>query len=90
MTTVIVIDALDECKDEGPSSPILSTFSICSTNRPSTKFFITGQPESRIKTGFRLPLLLDSTDVFVLHDVCSSAVNNDIRFLKHELSKPGQ
>ena len=88
-TAVIVIDALDECKDEGPSSPILSVLGRFIEQMPKAKFFITGQPEPRIKTGFRL-LLLGSTDVFVLHDVCSSLVNSDIQFLKHEVSKPGQ
>ncbi|KAF9642775.1 hypothetical protein BDM02DRAFT_3192706, partial [Thelephora ganbajun] len=55
------------------------------------KFFITGRPEPRIKTGFRLPLLVDSTDVFVLHDIDPSLVNSDIRlFLKHELFEVAQ
>ena len=88
LSTVIVIDALDECKDEEPSSAILSVLGRFVGQIPSVKFFITGRPEPRIKTGFRLPLLVDSTDVFVLHDVHTSLINNDIRlFLKHELSE---
>ena len=52
------------------------------------KFFITGRPEPRIKIGFRLPLLVGSTDVFVLHNVHPSLIYDDIRlFLKHELSE---
>ena len=51
-TTVIVIDALDECKDEGPSSPILSVLGRFVEQMLKVKFFITGQPEPRIKTGF--------------------------------------
>jgi hypothetical protein len=51
------------------------------------KFFITGRPEPRIKTGFRLPLLKDATNVFVLHDVHPLLINSDIQlFLRHELS----
>ncbi|KAF9645553.1 hypothetical protein BDM02DRAFT_3120016 [Thelephora ganbajun] len=85
---VIVIDALDECKDEEPSSAILSVLGRFVEQMPKVKFFITGRPEPRIKTGFRLPLLVDSTDVFVLHDVHPSLINSDIRlFLKHELSE---
>ncbi|KAF9649797.1 hypothetical protein BDM02DRAFT_1756200 [Thelephora ganbajun] len=86
--TVIVIDALDECKDEEPQSAILSVLGRFVKQIPKAKFFITGRPEPRIKDGFRLPLLVDSTDVFVLHDVQPSLINSDIRvFLKHELSE---
>ncbi|KAF9645175.1 hypothetical protein BDM02DRAFT_3263101, partial [Thelephora ganbajun] len=89
--TVIVIDALDECKDEEPSSAILSVLGRFVEQIPKVKFFITGRPEPRIKTGFRLPLLVDSTDVFVLHDIDPSLVNSDIRlFLKHELFEVAQ
>ncbi|KAF9784521.1 hypothetical protein BJ322DRAFT_851027 [Thelephora terrestris] len=91
VSTVIVIDALDECKDSEPSSAILSVLGRFVGQIPKVKFFITGRPEPRIKTGFRLPLLVDSTDVFVLHNVPLSLVNNDIRlFLKHELSELAQ
>jgi hypothetical protein len=55
---------------------------------PEVKFFITGRPEPRIKTGFRLPLPVDATDFFVLHDVHPSLIENDIRILfNHELSE---
>jgi len=91
ISTVIVIDALDECKDEEPSSAILSMLGRFVERIPRVKFFITGRPEPRIKTGFRLPLLIDSTDVFVLHDVHPALINDDIRlFIKHELSELAQ
>ena len=87
ISTVIVIDALDECKDEEPSSAILSVLAQLVERIPEVKFFITGRPEPRIRAGFRLPILADSASVFVLHDVDSPLINNDIRlFLKHELS----
>ncbi|KAF9641879.1 hypothetical protein BDM02DRAFT_287398, partial [Thelephora ganbajun] len=86
--TVVVIDALDECKDEEPQSAILSVLGRLVERMPKVKFLITGRPEPRIKDGFRLPLLVDSTDVFVLHDVQRSLINSDIRlFLRHELSE---
>ena len=88
VSTVIVIDALDECKDDEPSSAILSVLGRFVKEITGVKFFITGRPEPRIKTGFRLPLLIDLTDVFILHDVHPSLINSDIRlFLKHELSE---
>ena len=83
ISTVIVIDALDECKDEEPASAILSVLGRFVSEVPKIKFFLTGRPEPRIQTGFRLPLLVGATDVFVLHDVEPDLVNNDIRlFLK--------
>ena len=88
VSTVIVIDALDECRDDEPSSAILSVLARFVQEIPEVRFFITGRPEPRINTGFRLPLLVDSTDVFVLHDVPPSLIESDIRiFLKHELSE---
>lgn len=91
VSTVIVIDALDECKDDEPASALLSVLGQFVEQIPRVKFFITGRPEPRIQTGFRLPLLVDWTDVFVLHEVHSSLVNSDIRlFLRHELSKLAQ
>ena len=88
VSTVIVIDALDECKDEEPSSAILSVLARLVERIPRVKFFITGRPEPRIRTGFRLPMLANSTSVFVLHDVDPPLINSDIRlFLKHELSE---
>ena len=91
VSVVIVIDALDECKDDEPSSAILSVLGRFVGEISNVKFFITGRPEQRIKTGFRLPLLVDSTDVFVLHDIHPSLINSDIRlFLKHELSELAQ
>jgi len=87
ISTVIVIDALDECKDEEPASAILSVLGRLIKQVPRVKFFITGRPEPRLKTGFHLPLLVDATSVFVLHDVLPAQVNDDIwLFLKHELS----
>jgi len=91
VSTTIVIDALDECKDEEPSSAILSVLARLVDRIPKVKFLITGRPEPRIKTGFRLPVLVELTAVFVLHDVHPSLTDNDIRlFLKHELSELAQ
>lgn len=88
VSTVIVIDALDECKDDGPSSAILSVLGPLVGRIPRIKFFITGRPELRISTGFRFSLPAGVTEIFDLHDVHPSLVNNDIKlFLKHELSE---
>ena len=79
ISTVIVIDALDECEDEEPASAILSVLGRLVSKIPEVKFFVTGRPESRITEGFRLPLLAKLTDVFVLHEVEPYQVDSDIR-----------
>ena len=86
--TVIVIDALDECKDDEPASGILSVLGQFVNKIPKVKFFVTGRPEPRIREGFRLPLLVRATDVFVLHRVEPGQVNNDIRlFFRRSFSE---
>ena len=88
ISTVIVIDALDECKDEDPESAILLVVGQSVSDIPGVKFFITSRPEMHITTGFRGPLLDGLTDVFVLHDIEPRTINNDIRrFFDHELSR---
>jgi hypothetical protein len=88
ISTVIVIDALDECVDHNPQSAILSVMGRLVGEIPNIKFFITGRPEPQIQSGFRLGLLRPLTDIFVLHDVEPTLVNTDIQlFLKHSLSE---
>ena len=77
--TLIIIDALDERKDEEPASAILSILSRCVNEIPNVKFFITGRPEPRIRSGFRLKSLLPITEVLKLHEVKHEVVNNDIK-----------
>jgi hypothetical protein len=79
ITCVIVIDALDECIDDQPASAILSVLGRFAEQLPQVKFFITGRPEPRIRTGFRLPLLEPLTQIFLLHEVKPSSVDNDIQ-----------
>jgi WD40 repeat protein len=85
--TLIIIDALDECRDEEPASALLSVLSRSVDKIPLIKFFITGRPEPRIRSGFRLELLRPHTDVLRLHDVEPDLVNSDIKlFLKTQLT----
>jgi len=79
ISTLIIIDALDECKDDEPASAILSMLSRYVAQIPKGKFFITGRPEPRIRSGFRLESLQPLTEVFRLHDVERSSVDGDIK-----------
>jgi len=85
--TLIIIDALDECKDEEPASAILSVLSRYVDEIPNIKFFITGRPEPRIRSGFRLKSLRPVTEVLRLHDVERSSVDKDIKlFFRTQLA----
>jgi hypothetical protein len=79
ISTLIIIDALDECKDEEPASAILSVLSRYVGEIPKVKFFITGRPEPPIRSGFRLKLLQPITEVLKLHEVKPEVVDNDIK-----------
>ena len=78
---VIIIDALDECKDEEPVSAVLSILGQFVFEIPKAKFFVTGRPEPRIREGFRLPVLAEATGVFLLHEVEPSQVEKDVRLI---------
>jgi len=77
--TLIIIDALDECKDEEPASAILSILSRYVDQIPCVKFFITGRPEQRIRSGFRLAALHPITEVLKLHEVERPLIDIDIK-----------
>ena len=79
ITTLIIIDALDECRDKEPASALLSVLSRYAVDIPSAKFFITGRPEPHIGSGFRLTSLRPITEVLKLHEVDRSSVDSDIR-----------
>ena len=88
ISTVIVIDALDECKDEDSESAILLVLGMLVSDIPRVKFFVTSRPEAYISSGFRGSLLKDSTHIFILHEVEPCIIDNDIRhFFKLELSR---
>jgi hypothetical protein len=78
-STLIIIDALDECEDKQPVSTLLSVLSRYVHEIPNVRFFITGRPESPIRAGFRLEALRPITVVLNLHDVERPSVNEDIR-----------
>ena len=77
--TLIIIDALDECKETEPASALLSVLSRHVDEIPEVKFFITGRPEPPIREGFRLESLRPITEVLRLHDVKHSSVDEDIK-----------
>ena len=86
ISTLIIIDALDDCTDEEPTSAILSVLGQFFIEIPTVKFLVTSRPAPRILKGFRDPLLAGATQVFNLHEVEPSRVAHDIGlFFRHEL-----
>jgi NACHT domain len=77
LSMTIVVDALDECKDNEPVSAFLSVLAKYVGGLPNVKFFITGRPEDHIRSGFAILSL--RTKELPLHDVESSTVESDIR-----------
>ena len=88
ISTVIIIDALDECRDDQPASAILSVLGQLVSEIPKVKFFLTGRPERWIREGFRLPRMAEATDVFILHEIEPRQIGGDIRlFFKKSFSE---
>ena len=78
ISTVIVIDALDECKDQEPASAILFVLEQFVSQIPKVKFFLTGRPEQRILRGFHRPRLAEATDI--LSSMGLSKVKSTVTF----------
>ena len=88
ISTVIVIDALDECEDEESGLAILTVLGRLVSEIPKVKFFVTGRPEPRFPAAMRLPLLAETMDVFVLHEIEPGQADSDIQiFFKTRFSE---
>jgi hypothetical protein len=75
---VVVIDALDECKDDRTTSQVLDSLSRHVDQLSSLKILFTSRPERNITTGFESSPLNAATQKFVLHEVWLGIVQNDI------------
>jgi hypothetical protein len=73
--------ALDECQDNSTTSRLLGFLAENIICIPSLKFFITGRPELRIRSGFLLKPIKSRTDTIVLHEIAADSVNRDIRLV---------
>ncbi|KAF7975921.1 hypothetical protein HWV62_8186 [Athelia sp. TMB] len=66
---VVVIDALDECRDGGATSTVLSALAAFITSLAPLKFLITSRPEARILESFRITRLDAVTQRYILHQI---------------------
>ena len=83
-TTIMVIDALDECEPDDVAKTIVQLFSRA--KRTGIKVFITSRPELPVRLGFGT--IADTYVDFILHKIPEEIVESDISlYLEHELDK---
>lgn len=87
-TCVIVIDALDECRDSEATSVILAALARYITELAPLKFLITSRPVHNVVGGFRGTGLGTSTQHLVLHEIPVESTEKDIRtYLEKNLAR---
>ena len=85
---VIVIDALDECRDSETISVIISALSLHVDGLDSLQIVLTSRPEANIDRGFRREEIKKKTHSFRLEDVSKEEVRKDIEaYLRSELNQ---
>jgi NACHT domain len=69
---LVIIDALDECKDTNTTSIILSTLVMFPTGLAPLKLFVTSRPVSAVVQRFHNTGLMKDTNKLVLHSITLS------------------
>lgn len=83
----VVIDALDECKDDESTSLIVRALSQHASELASLNIFLTSRPIPNITHGFHSTGLLDVTQHIILHEVPPDTTERDIGiFLQEKLA----
>jgi len=76
---VIILDALDECKDSDFTSIILSSLSRHVADLSPLKILVTSRPERNITKAFKSSSLSPVTQRLILHEMELGVVQNDIK-----------
>ncbi|EKM60099.1 uncharacterized protein PHACADRAFT_206297 [Phanerochaete carnosa HHB-10118-sp] len=76
---VIVIDALDECRDPQVTSAVLSTLLNHAEDLSPLRFFVTSRPERHIAARFDAPGYRNASGRLLLHEVALECVTTDIK-----------
>jgi hypothetical protein len=86
ITTVIVIDALDECDKEDDIQVILQLLpQLQNLESVRLQIFLTSRPELPVRLGFKRNMVYQD---LVLHELSEPVIERDIRlFLEHKFSK---
>jgi NACHT domain len=77
---LIVLDALDECKDTDAISIILSSLSRFVNVLSPLKVLVTSRPERNIAQAFKSSQLNSATQRLILHEIELDVVQNDIEY----------
>ena len=77
---LVVIDALDECKDDNSTSTILASLSQHIDKLFPLQFLITSRPILQITGAFQLPHLINATRPLILHQVKLDVIKSDIQY----------
>jgi hypothetical protein len=75
---VIVIDALDECKDEKTPEKILLALSRHIHSIPFFKIFVASRPVFSTLFAFQNPSLDRLSEIFILHEVEKARIDHDL------------
>lgn len=82
---VFVIDALDECEQDGDVALLIRLFSTAQNASRRLRIFITSRPELPIRLGFKN--IKGTYEDLVLHEIPAPTIEHDITtFLRHKLS----
>ena len=88
---LVVIDALDESKEENTTSSILSALSAFPDRLDPLRFMITSWPVIHVQRGFRITGLMKDTKALILHGIPWDISQKDIRvYLERRLSQIAQ
>ncbi|KAG8949586.1 hypothetical protein FRC03_000310 [Tulasnella sp. 419] len=89
---VLVIDALDECSNEGLVQEMLILLTSAIRELPlRLKIFITSRPDVHIRSKFREDVMKSVSEASLLHDIDLSIVQHDIGlYLGHHLRRIGR
>ena len=81
---VVVLDALEECKDNGTISIVLSSLSRYITELSPIRFLVTSRPETHITTAFKSSELNPATRRLILHEIDLGIVKTDLELYLSE------
>ncbi|KAI9059837.1 WD40 repeat-like protein [Trametes sanguinea] len=85
---VIIIDALDECKDEEAVSVVVKSLAIHHRRLGPLRILVTSRPDHHIKAGFVMPALAENTQEFPLSRIPDAHTTRDIvLFLRRRLKE---
>src|SRR5258705_12084346 len=85
---LVIIDALDECKDENATSLVLLSLSVFAGRLSPLRFFITSRPVVNVLQVFRDTDLMTDTNALILHNIPLYISQKDIRlYLENRLSR---